>query len=782
MPWVIATFACGGGGGGSSGGGPGRIVEPLVYTGNSDPAIITTSNAPQLILLVIGSDDTLSLLADGSDDRGESSAGRSRGLVDLARRLRGTLSRDAIAACLPEDARRVRALSIPIDGTEPCGSGYVHTFGTLADDGTGTLTVDYLQCTMGDQTLDGRASLRIDEFDFSHFVPIRFTESFPRLALQSGDSPGAIGGSLQYEEDLPSNTETVTIDLVTLDSTSDQMTKAEGLVLVDTYYDAYYPSSYRETADGRLFDSIEGYVDVASLEPLGFKAGDQPFPNPGTLLLTGAAGATIRATVVSSTLVMPELDLDGDGTEELGTTIPWGALTSGAPIDYERPTAPDLTATVNGDGSVALVWTPSSDASGIAEYRILRSGALLGRVSDTSFTDRGAEPGRVHDYRVRAVDGAGNLSPRIAAQSVTIPSGGSGIFDPPITGDLTDFPDSTKIGLAVEDVDGDGSPDLFATGVGALDVNTARGPLAAGLSFSSSSVYFSTLSNEANLPCFSLQNLLGDGAPEAFAIGRAVTWDATASAWKQVDGSGAPPGYDPRAFADVNDDGVIDAISVLSGFTTTISSVLAFPDASFDESSARDLGGLGSFAWSRVGSIAAADFDRDGLTDLLIWDSDVLRVARQAKRGTFELTAALPAISDLYFRSALHVGDVTGDGYPDVVFANYAGSANELRVHVNDGSGGFSGTSIASGIDDPWNFRSADLDGDGREDLVVLKAQGSSIDSYRSKGDGTFTLIYSIAQSGYPQLELADVDRDGDVDLLTAGANASKTVSLYLNQ
>lgn len=774
VPLAMAAVSCGGGGGGSGSG-----VTPLVYSGSTDPAILTTANAAQLLVDVIGSNNAVAILAEDPDGREVPPPARSFGIVELARRLGGAVARDAIAARLEESARRVDALSIPIDDTEPCGDGYIRTFGLLSDDGLGTLTIVYANCTMGDETLDGTASLRIDEFDMSSFVPVRFTESFARLFLHTTDFAGALGGRLQYVVDLAADTETITADFVTLDSATGRMMKSDGLVLVDAYDDLLAPTRLDEEVYGRLFDSTEGYVDLSSPDSLRFATLEQEFPNEGSLRLQAVANASILATAVSASRVLAELDLDGDGSHELGTTIGWNDLTAGASIDFERPSAPDVTATVNGDGSVTLDWTPSTDASGIAEYRVLRGLVLVGRVTGTSFTDRGAEPGRTLDYRVRAVDNAGNLSTRVASQSVVVPSSGSASFDPPVTGDLDFSPSSDGIGLAVDDVDGDGTRDLVATGGSAID--TALGPLATGLSFSSSSVYFPTLANDANLPFFALADQVGDGSPEAFGSANTLTWDLAGSKWKEVNGSGAPPGYEPAAFADVDDDGVLDAISVGSGFTPTILTVLGDADGGFDPTSSRDLVDPGGFSWTAIGRIAAADFDRDGLTDLLIWDADRLRLAHQAKRGAFELTAALPVVDQRYTRDALHVGDVTGDGFTDIVVANYAGGASELRVHVNDGAGGFSEDSVASGVAKPWNFRSADLDGDGREDLAVANQSGTAVDLWHSNGDGTFSILSSIAITGFPFLELADVDRDGDVDLVTGGVFGSKTVSLYLN-
>ncbi len=83
------------------------------------------------------------------------------------------------------------------------------------------------------------------------------------------------------------------------------------------------------------------------------------------------------------------------------------------PIDTFAPTAPsELTATPIGTNRIDLSWLPSSDANGIASYRIFRDDfqTELTSVDSTSYSDTNLTADTEYTYAVRAVDPAGNVS------------------------------------------------------------------------------------------------------------------------------------------------------------------------------------------------------------------------------------------------------------------------------------------------------------------------------------------------------------------------------------
>ena len=100
--------------------------------------------------------------------------------------------------------------------------------------------------------------------------------------------------------------------------------------------------------------------------------------------------------------------------------------------DTQPPTAPsNLTATPASSSQINLAWTASTDNVGVTDYYIERcQGAgctLFFRVAvstGTTFSDTGLGANTTYEYRVRATDAAGNLSPYSnSVGSTTLTSG-----------------------------------------------------------------------------------------------------------------------------------------------------------------------------------------------------------------------------------------------------------------------------------------------------------------------------------------------------------------------
>ena len=79
--------------------------------------------------------------------------------------------------------------------------------------------------------------------------------------------------------------------------------------------------------------------------------------------------------------------------------------------DTEAPTTPkNLTASKVTHHSVALNWEAATDNVAVKEYLIFRDGNKIGTTKTTSFTDTTVEAEKEYEYRVQAIDAAGNTS------------------------------------------------------------------------------------------------------------------------------------------------------------------------------------------------------------------------------------------------------------------------------------------------------------------------------------------------------------------------------------
>ena len=116
----------------------------------------------------------------------------------------------------------------------------------------------------------------------------------------------------------------------------------------------------------------------------------------------------------------------------------------------------------------------------------------------------------------------------------------------------------------------------------------------------------------------------------------------------------------------------------------------------------------------------------------------------------------------------LAVADLTGDGIPDIVTANYR-SAN-ISVLMGDGHGNFGPPLLLPVGLAPNEVQVADLNGDGIPDLVTANFINNTLSVLLGNGDGSFQDRRDVA-TGLPALSVAaaDVNGDGRLDLIVGG-------------
>jgi len=180
---------------------------------------------------------------------------------------------------------------------------------------------------------------------------------------------------------------------------------------------------------------------------------------------------------------------------------------------------------------------------------------------------------------------------------------------------------------------------------------------------------------------------------------------------------------------------------------------------------------------------ALGDLDYNGRLELAVTDYAQDRVGTSTVNlgsGGSSSTYALPAGSG---PRAVAVGDFDGDGLSDVVALTE--QAPNVAVLVNQqylsSSGGFTYFlqgpqrfgALPAGCD-PQQLRLADLDGDGRLDLLVLDIANQAVYVLRNTSTAAGVNVASAVSLSLPAgsapvgLAVADLDRDGRLDILTA--------------
>ena len=123
--------------------------------------------------------------------------------------------------------------------------------------------------------------------------------------------------------------------------------------------------------------------------------------------------------------------------------------------------------------------------------------------------------------------------------------------------------------------------------------------------------------------------------------------------------------------------------------------------------------------------------------------------------------------------------DINGDGKADVVVANY--ESNTVGVLLGNGNGTFQAQQTFAAGQTPRSLAIADFNGDGKADLVVNNVQSNTVSVLLGNGNGTFQARQTLATGFIPlSVAVGDVNGDGKPDLVVANYRSSGALSVLL--
>ncbi|MGD0591596.1 MAG: FG-GAP-like repeat-containing protein [Bacteroidota bacterium] len=345
---------------------------------------------------------------------------------------------------------------------------------------------------------------------------------------------------------------------------------------------------------------------------------------------------------------------------------------------------------------------------------------------------------------------------------------------------------SYPFSVAIGDVDGDGKPDLVVTNAVSNSVSVFRNTGTSGTISFAAKVDFTT----GLMPFgIAIVDVDGDGKLDlvvanynsnTISVFRNTSTSGTISFATKVDFT---TGLNPSSVAigDVDGDGKPDLVVANYGSNT----VSVF----------RNTSAIGSVSFAakvdfttglEPQSVAVGDVDGDGKPDLAVVDSSsTVSVFRNTSAiGSVSFAASVDFTTGLG-PSGVTIGDIDGDGRPDLAVVNY--NSSTISVFRNTGTSGT--ISFAAKVDfttglNPSSVAIGDVDGDGKLDFAVANYNSSTISVFRNTGTiGSVSFADKIDFTTGTEpfiVAIGDVDGDGKPDFAVANFGSS-TVSVFRN-
>ncbi|MBW9336845.1 hypothetical protein FEE59_25365, partial [Herbaspirillum sp. RU 5E] len=331
------------------------------------------------------------------------------------------------------------------------------------------------------------------------------------------------------------------------------------------------------------------------------------------------------------------------------------------------------------------------------------------------------------------------------------------------------------------DMDGDGIPDLVAwndagsglyvvPGTGDGNFDMARRTYSTGVPF--------------NWTWRQLIDMNGDGIPDLVAWNDAGsglyvvpgTGDGNFDMARRTYSTGVPFNWTWRQLIDMNGDGIPDLVT----WNDTGNGLYFVPgvgDGSFDMSRRTySTGTPFNWAWRQL-----IDMNGDGIPDLVAWNDtgNGLYVVPGVGDGTFDMSRRTYSTGTPFNWAWRELIDMNGDGIPDFVAWNDSSNGIYVIPGTGDGNFDFDKRTYSAGTPYNWNYRQiADIDGDGLPDLMLWNDAGSGLYTVPGSINGGFdhgkrTYYAAATPFNWPTRDLADVNGDGFPDLVLWGNEQS---------
>jgi hypothetical protein len=180
------------------------------------------------------------------------------------------------------------------------------------------------------------------------------------------------------------------------------------------------------------------------------------------------------------------------------------------------------------------------------------------------------------------------------------------------------------------------------------------------------------------------------------------------------------------------------------------------------------------------------DVNGDGRDDLVSYGNSI-DLSLQLPGGGFAPPVSLPLEGVLGTQGA-GITDANDDCLPDLVFSMFGnGSDARLGVMLQTPSGAFAAPTFVQSYELPTTLVVVDVDGDGRDDAVVLNDAWGAFSVHRRLAAGGFTVaeryaFFFISEIGSHMFTVGDVNSDGLPDVVGVDGQTSTLAVSYHRQ
>jgi hypothetical protein len=545
----------------------------------------------------------------------------------------------------------------------------------------------------------------------------------------------------------------------------------------------------------------DGHLDFAVVS--GTNGGDCNF-NPGTLSIflgNGAGGFTLKASY--STLGGPAYhdvvgglvtaDLRGNGHLDLlaidpnngidvflgngdGTFVtPKAAVAIPSPGNSNSEAVWDL----NHDGKLDLVVASENSSDGI--YVLLGNGD--GTFQSPVFYQQGSNSGAMALAIGQLIKGDnGDVVMGTGNGAYVYINNGDGTFKTPPALYGPSWINSIKI----VDINGDKKNDLVVSSYSSSAVWTmlgnGKGGFTAGQSFATdgypNNVVVADFNGDKKLD-FATSN--GSGQWVSIGLGNGDGTFRSSQSYGYT-WSGLVSGI---ASADLNNDGNLDIVQAGGGTGVGIAVLLGSSHGVFGSPISTAVG-CGQANRGGVTYVAVGDVTGDGKADVVAnmtnsgggCPNNEVAVLAGLGNGKFKAPVYYPTGTTQQSYS-VSLADLNGDGKLDIIVSNADGS---LSVLLNKGKGIYGTATVISAASgtQAGNIVIGDFNKDGKLDIAVTNYSATAINVLLGNGDGTFKAPISTPSPINPNaLAAGDFNKDGQLDLALTSWNDSGALTIF---